>query len=128
MNTAEITPKLAAMMSDRDRKALGVLTPDQRVAKVEGMAEKELQGLCEQELSRRGIVYLHLSFRAREKIGWPDLTFVIAGRPYAIELKTATGRLAFDQAAMLNRMEGNGWHTHVCRSFERFVEIITEEK
>jgi len=156
MNAAEITPKIAAMMGAMDRKALGVLTLVERERKVEGIAERELQRLCEQELSRRGIVFLHLSFRAREKIGWPDLTFVLpAGEheesyvvhgkvtatawfdctdkapepiPMAIELKTAFGRLTVDQERLLERMAMNGWKTYVCRSFERFIEIITEVK
>jgi len=127
MNPAEITPKMASMMSPADRKALGVLTPEQRAAKVEAQTEAPLQKLCEQELSRRGIVYLHLSFRAREKIGWPDLTFVISGRPYAVELKTARGVVTPEQTDTLQRMSANGWRCHVCRSFERFVEIINAD-
>ena len=126
MKPAELTSRQIAMMSPADRKALGVFTPEQRKAKAEAQAEAPLQKLCEQELSRRGIVYLHLSFRAREKIGWPDLTFVIAGRPYAVELKTATGKLSDAQAWMLLQMGENGWDCRVCRSFEQFIEIITE--
>jgi hypothetical protein len=133
MNSAEITPQLAAMMNAKDRKALGVLTLDERERKVEGIAERELQRLCEQELSRRGIVYLHLSFRAREKAGWPDLTFVLSARncwgiPMAVELKTANGKLSSDQESTLKRMGENGWRVRVCRSFEQFREIITEGK
>ena len=124
MNTAEITPKLAAMMSAEDRKAFGVLTPDECRVKHEAQEEAPLQRLCEQELSRRGIVYLHLSFRAREKIGWPDLTFVISGCPYAVELKTATGKLSEAQAWTLGRMKENGWSCHVCRSFDQFQTIL----
>lgn len=126
MNPAEITPKIAAMMGAADRKALGVLTVDERARKVDGVAERELQRLCEQELYRRGIMAHHLSFRAREQTGYPDLTFVIAGKPFAIELKTATGKLSEAQVWMLGHMKENGWNTYVCRSFERFIEIITE--
>jgi len=130
---AEITPDMAARMDPKDRKALGVLTPEQRDTKIEAKEEAPLQRLCEQELSRRGIMYLHLSFRAREKIGWPDLTFVLNrrncwGLPVAVELKTTTGKLSEAQAWTLGQMAENGWRCHVCRSFERFVEIITEGK
>jgi hypothetical protein len=128
MNPAEITPKLASMMNAKDRKALGVLTPDECRVKNEAKEEAPLQRLCEQELYRRGIMAHHLSFRAREQTGYPDLTFVIAGRPYAIELKTATGKLSEAQSWMLGHMKDNGWNCHVCRSFEQFVEIITEGK
>ena len=128
MSPVEITPKIAGMMGAADRKAFGILMPDERRANVEAQQEAPMHRLCEQELSRRGIMYLHLSFRAREKIGWPDLTFVVAGRPYAVELKTATGKLSEDQRRILERMAKNGWRCHICRSFERFVEIITEGK
>jgi len=128
MNPAEITPKLAGMMNAKDRKALGILTTEEHQVKVEAIAEAPLQRLCEQELSRRGIVFLHLSFRAREKIGWPDLTFVIAGRPYAVELKSSTWKVSEMQSWTLGRMKDNGWSAHVCRSFEQFIEIITGKK
>ncbi len=126
MNPAEITPKLAGMMSANDRKALGVLTMDECRVKHEAQEEAPLQRLCEQELYRRGIMAHHLSFRAREQTGYPDLTFVIAGKPFAIELKTATGKVSEAQAWMLGRMKDNGWSCHVCRSFEQFREIIKE--
>jgi hypothetical protein len=124
MKSAEITQKLAAMMSAEDRKAFGVLTPDECRVKHEAQEEAPLQRLCEQELYRRGIMAHHLSFRAREQTGYPDLTFVIAGKPFAVELKTATGKLSEAQAWMLGRMKENGWNCHVCRSFEQFQIIL----
>ena len=87
--------------------------------------EKELQHLCELELSRRGIEHLHLSPRAREKAGWPDLTFVLDGVPYAVELKTAAGRLSEAQERVLGRMACNGWRCVVVRSIGAFVELMT---
>lgn len=111
-------------MSDKDRKALKVLLPAERAAKLERQSEKELQRLCESELNRRNIVYLHLSFRAREKIGWPDLVFAVHGKPYGIELKTTKGILSLEQIDLLTRMADNGWITHVCRSFEEFIKVI----
>jgi len=80
--------------------------------------ESELQRDCENELSLRGIEYLHLSIKARERKGWPDLTFSVPfhregwrcptccarGRHYAVELKTATGRLSDDQKRVLARI------------------------
>jgi len=93
--------------------------PDSR-----SQAEKELQRLCEQELSRRGIVYLHLSPMAREKVGWPDLVFCANGIPRAVELKTAIGRLSPDQERILSRMQANGWQTQVIRSFDAFKILL----
>ena len=125
-----IPGKTVAMMNQEDRKALGLMEPWERKHKAEEMAEKDLQRLCEQELSRRRIAYLHLSFRAREKKGWPDLTFVLPtewgkpGIPWAVELKTASGVVSKDQKAMLRDMELNGWQARVIRSFEDFRDIL----
>ena len=90
--------------------------------------ERDLQRLCEQELSRRGIWYLHLSPRAREKAGVPDLMFAISGQPWAVELKTTTGRLSAEQKATLSDMELNGWRTVVVRGYEEFRGVVFEEK
>jgi len=100
--------------------------------------ESELQRDCENELSLRGIEYLHLSIKARERKGWPDLTFSVPfhregwrcptccarGRHYAVELKTATGRLSDDQKRVLARMQANGWLVRVVRTFEDFRALI----
>ena len=129
-NASLLSDRQIAMMAPADRKALGVLTPEDRRHKIEEIAEKELQRLCEQELSRRFITYLHLSFRAREKKGWPDLAFVLPtewgepGIPWAVELKTASGIVSKDQKTMLHDMELNGWQVRVIHSFEDFRKIL----
>ena len=89
--------------------------------------ESALQKLCEQELSRRNIVYLHLSPRAREKQGWPDLVFALNGVPIACELKSATGKLSSDQSKLFARMAANGWRTHVVRSFDHFKNLLPDQ-
>ena len=111
-------------MSSVDRKMFGVLLPEERIKKLEAQSEKKLQSMCESELNRRNIVYLHLSFRAREKIGWPDLVFCINGKPFAIELKTTNGKLTLEQINLHIRMADNGWNTKVVRSFDEFLIII----
>lgn len=126
-NAGALPDEVISKMLPRDRKALGVLTPEQRSEKAEGMAEKELQRLCEQELHRRMIPYLHLSPMAREKIGWPDLTFPLPpdGRFVAVELKSATGKVKPEQADMLADMAHCGASVHVCRSFDEFLEVLS---
>jgi len=119
-----IDDKTIAMMNPTDRQALGVLTPDERRHKGEAVVERYLQRLCEQELSRRRISYMHLSFRAREKIGWPDLTFCLHGRFVAVELKTARGTVSKEQVAILADLERNGALTRVIRSFEDFRDLL----
>ena len=126
---SEFVPdNISKLMSPADRKELGVLTPVERTAKADDKAEKELQRLCEQELSRRGIEYIHLSFRAREKRGYPDLTFAMNGTPIAVELKSAIGKLSEDQIRVMQRMEQNGWKTYIVRSFEHFRGILNMEE
>jgi len=86
--------------------------------------EKRLQTLCEQELHRRDIAYLHLSYRAREKKGWPDLTFALFTYPIAVELKSETGRLSQDQIECLTLMRENGWKVYVLRNIKDFVDML----
>ena len=86
--------------------------------------EKELQRVCEQLLYSLDVEALHLSFKAREKKGWPDLTFCYCGTPFAIELKTTTGRVSKDQEHVLARMKANGWHTYVLRSYVEFKSLL----
>ena len=123
-NANLLTDRQIAMMSDADRKALGLLAPEERQHKAEEMAERELQRLCERELSRRRIAYLHLSFRARERAGWPDLTFCLHGRFVAVELKTITGKLTPEQVGVMADLERNGALTRIVRSFEDFRELL----
>ena len=126
LNGKIIPDNIARLMSPADRKTLGIATPEERMVKVDMLAEKKLQRLCEQELSRRGIEYIHLSFRAREKRGYPDLTFAFNGIPVAVELKSATGKLSPDQVKVLQRMERNGWRTYLVRSFKQFQELLND--
>jgi len=95
-----------------------------RETKADIQYERDLQRDCENLLSQRGIEYLHLSPRAREKRGWPDLVFSVRGRAYAVELKSATGRLSDAQKRCLTRMAGNGWMVRVVRDFETFSAIL----
>lgn len=89
-------------------------------------AEKELQTACEKWLRFHSIEFLHLSIFSREKAGWPDLVFAINGKPFAIELKSATGTVKNEQYERLTKMALNGWTTAVCRTFERFMEVVEQ--
>ena len=122
----DLPPHIRAM----NAAALGVhagilpITVGDSHTKADKNAERQLQKLCEQELSRRNVEYLHLSYRAREKKGWPDLTFAWEGKPYAVELKAADGKLSEDQEACLARMKDNGWIVMVLRSYAPFARIF----
>jgi len=108
------------------RRDIGVETDAEGADRVKAGHERELQSLCETELIRHGIEHLHLSPRAREKKGWPDLTFACNGVPVAVELKTEKGRLSDAQKAVKGRMEANGWRYHICRSFSAFRGILRQ--
>jgi len=129
MRQQQLLPdNIVRRMRPEDRKALGVETFEEANRRGEVKREADLQRACESLLMRRGIPFLHLSHRAREKAGWPDLTFVIDGVPYAVELKSATGKLTVEQEQMLKAMDRHGWRTHVVRDYKTFVEIITSLK
>lgn len=88
--------------------------------------ESQLEKLCELELSRRGIPFIHLSSKAREKIGWPDLTFPrpCDGKACAVELKSKTGTATKDQLETLAMFRKCGAVAEVVRTYERFVQIV----
>jgi len=88
--------------------------------------ERDLQRACEAELSRRGVWFLHLSPRAREKAGCPDLIFAHpkTGQFCGVELKTATGRLKGKQAPTLADIAKSGGRVAVIRTYEAFVQFL----
>lgn len=125
---SDLPPHIRALNADTLGDQAGILpiTEDSGPTKADLNAERQLQKLCEQELSRRNVEYLHLSYRAREKKGWPDLTFAWKGKPYAVELKSQIGKLSEEQAHCLARMKENGWEVMVLRSYAPFARIFTD--
>lgn len=107
-----------------------LVTPPPMLApsKAELALERDLQKLCELELHRNGITYLHLSPRAREKAGWPDLAFCVDGWPFAVELKTETGKLSSAQVDVLGGMRADGWIVRIVRDFDTFARIVRGDK
>jgi hypothetical protein len=95
---------------------------------LDAKAEAPLLGDCEKALRWRGIAYLHISHRAREKKGWPDLVFCFMRDgerwPCAVELKSAKGKLTPEQECMLTLMRVNGWHTYVLRVLGDMVDLL----
>jgi len=89
-------------------------------------AERDLQEMCNNFLNALGIIYHHLSDRAREDKGYPDLTFCYHGRPIAVELKSHKGRLSKEQRMKLTLMSAdkNGWETYVVDSLEDFRRVL----
>ena len=85
--------------------------------------ERELLRLCCNDLCRIDVDYLHLSPKAREKKGLPDLVFFYAGRGFAIELKTATGIVSAAQKRVLERWGKHGAIVAVVRNFAEWRQV-----
>lgn len=124
--TRIIPDSILQRLTPEQRKEIGQLTAEESRLVCERRTEAALQKQCETWLTYHNITFLHLSYRAREKVGWPDLVFVIDGKPFAIELKTATGRLTADQLDTLENMRINGWNTAVVRSLAEFKVYLDE--
>ncbi len=124
-----IPDRMRRIMPASARRSLGITTAQESQEAYEVRAEKDLLRLCKQELGRRGVrVVHHLSHRAREHAGYPDLTFVLKGVPMAAELKTKHGVVSADQEATLAAMRLDGWRVRVCRSFEGFREWLDDPR
>jgi hypothetical protein len=116
-------PAIATVGPVTSRHAMGREEPVMHPAKPAKL-ERDLQRLCEQELSRRGIWFLHLSPMAREAKGCPDLLFALRGQACAVELKTSDGVVSQDQLKAHAHMTIDGWTVIVCRSFVEFRSFL----
>lgn len=126
-----LPPNIVKCMKLEDRKALGVLTIEESKGKASDKAERILQSECETWLRLNHIEYLHLSHRAREKEGWPDLIFANPfdeGRCYAAELKSSTGECSPEQVQCLAKLRFNGAAVEVIRSTSRFIAFVKGEE
>lgn len=90
--------------------------------------EKELLRDCCNEICRLGGWYLHLSPRAREKVGCPDILAMLNGKFYAVELKTRKGVVSEDQKRNLADLARNGAICAVIRDFLTFRNLIKTTK
>lgn len=129
-----IPPNIAALMNKDDRKEFGLESEPEDAKSGEKQnahdkaSEKVLQGLCDSALSLRSIEGLHLSYKAREKKGWPDLVFAINGQAIAVELKVGKNKLSEDQERVRAALVANGWHYYVVRTYDEFVAVLTKEQ
>jgi hypothetical protein len=125
----EIPDRMRRLMPASARKECGIQTAQEAQEAYEIRYEKDLLKLCRQELGRRGVrVVHHLSHRAREHAGYPDLTFALKGVPMACELKKKDGVVSEDQEATMAAMRIDGWRVRVCRTFEEFKAWLDENK
>jgi hypothetical protein len=128
-----IPPNIARLMEPADLKQLGATSPEQDQEKREKKAEKELQQQICALLSRYSVIYLKPAMfkRSTLPIGYPDLTFVYWGKPFAWECKvekpgTVRGEPRPEQVRMLNALAGNGWNVSIIRSLEQAQRLLFE--
>lgn len=127
-NKAHLPQNIIDAMTPEQRKEIGVKsTTDQRKG-CEAGKERVLQADCERYLLSKGVTYLHISHRAREKQGWPDLVFPWRGRFYGVELKTSAGKLTKDQEYILAGLERTGAVTAVVRSLAEFIDLLNKHQ
>jgi len=121
---------MAARLPKSERAALGIESDEELNARVARDGERELQRQCENLLRLRGIPFIHLSARAREKAGWPDLSFPLppSGRFVAVELKRPGGKLSGEQVRILADLEATGAVVRTCRTFAEFRAVLDAEK
>ena len=119
----DIPEHMRRCMSPEVRKTLGIKTVHEAQEAYDGRYEHELQRLCEQELSRRGMVFLHLRTKQQAAAcpGLPDLV-IFPGNGYVlfVELKSFTGKLEEDQVKMHTKLAACGYYVAIARSFEEF--------
>ena len=137
MKPAAIVPRrIAQLMSDSDRKACGVTTFDEDQQWREVRFEKEIQRECERWLTGHGYLprtpdgigaegemrgwFLHLHETRANPMMLDLLILRLDGAWLECELKTASGALRDNQAAILKR----GGPVRLCRSVAEFIAAV----
>lgn len=120
----KLTQGMIDCMKVEDRRMLGLQTAPPATSTTKNKPEKQLQRDCENWLRLKGYEFLHLSPRAREKIGWPDLVWpdpARRGQFCCAELKTATGQLSEEQENVLRNLAKCGARIGIIRSLQEFI-------
>jgi hypothetical protein len=134
MNPKLLPDKMISMVSERDRKLLGIATMEEKMKKMEAKSERELQRQIVQYLRLRGIevIWHSTAKKSTATVGTPDILFAVRanGIPMAIafEIKFGTGTLSREQSDMLFRMQAapNAWTCRVIRSFIEVVDFLRD--
>jgi len=134
MDARLLTDKQIGMISEADRKLLGIATMEEKMKKMEAKNERELQRQIVQYLRLRGIeaIWHATNKKSTATIGTPDILFAVRanGIPMAIafEIKFGTGTLSREQSDMCFRMQAapNAWTVRVIRSFIEVVDFLRD--
>lgn len=117
-------------MSPSDRKAIGQMTAEEAKEKGTARMERDLQAQIVQylHLLEVEVLWHRTDRKSHATTGWPDLTFVVDGKPWGVEVKTDTGRVRPEQYERLRKMGLNGWQVAIVRSFEEFKKVVFQEE
>lgn len=134
MKLGLLTDKQIAMVPESERKALGLVTLEERMKKMVVKNERELQKQIVQYLRQRDIeVIWHATHKkSTATAGTPDIIFAVKsyGIPMAvgIEVKFGAGTLTHEQSDLFFRMQSspNCWQILVVRSFIEVVDWLRE--
>ena len=137
---ASLPESLIRCMLPADRRALKLETREELAAAYEAASEREIQRTVEAWLRQRGYWprtpefleepafspqsgwYIHLHETKRNPYLLDLLVLRLDGRHIEIELKTATGRIRPEQAAIL----AAGGSVVLCRSAQEAIDKVTE--
>lgn len=122
------------MMSEKDRKLLGVRTLEEDMKRMVAKNEKQLQNQIVQYANLRGIEVIRnrMDKKSTSNRGTPDLLMAVMvnGFPHAlaIETKFGTGTCTPEQNDMHERMQArpNAWNVRVVRTFIEVVDLFRE--
>jgi hypothetical protein len=135
MDVRLLNDKWLKLVSDKDKKLLGLTSPEELMKKAWAKTERQLQNQIVQYLGLRGIevVRSRMDRKTTGVKGTPDLIFSVRGpcgipRPCAFEVKMDNGVLSRAQNDMLQRMRTspNAWDVRVVRSLVEVIDLMRE--
>ena len=89
-------------------------------------SENTLLSRISKHLDDNGIWFFHDRSAKKNRRGVPDIIAALPnGRTIYVELKSKTGSLRDDQKIVKLQLLGLGHEFYECRSFKRFLEIVS---
>lgn len=138
LKPSDITPRIAAMMSDADR----TWSPQNQYAQAGQPCERDAASDCEPvdleiplhrvilklcEIRDWVALYSNPSKRTGRPRGEPDFVILLpGGKTLLVECKSAKGQLSEDQQTMKDELEALGHTVHIVRSVGDFESICRD--
>lgn len=111
-----------AMLSRCERNRLRDTPPPDDAVELESPLQDEIRRVCEG--NRWPYHWSRMDKKTRTKKGLADFVIFRAGKVYAIECKTRTGKRTPEQLAYALLMEREGFTVHIVRSMSEFWEAM----